>query len=300
MSVNNFKLSKEDFRFSIINASILTLFFIIVIYPLYYIVICSFSSGTAMVQNQVKFWPVGFNLDGYYAIFKYKMIITGYMNSIYYTFVGTIVNVIITIMAAYPLSRRDLKGRGVFTFIFAFTMIFNAGIIPNYMLVKDIGLLNSRWAIIIPGALSVWNMIITRTYFQNSVPDELLEAAQIDNCSNFKFLIRIVLPLSKSIIAVITLFYAISHWNAFFNAMIYLKDAEMFPLQLILRDILISNKTDSSMLQDIDMNDLIYKENIAQILRYSVIICASLPMLILYPLVQKYFVTGIMVGAIKG
>ena len=294
------KQSKEDLGFTIFNYVLLTIFLLIIFYPLYYIFICSFSSGIAIVKNQVKLWPVGFNLDGYKAIFKYNMLVTGFGNSIFYAVVGTFTNVVITILAAYPLSRKRVPGKNFIMFLFVFTMLFNGGLIPTYLLVKDLGLLYTRWAMIIPGAMSVWNMIITRTYFQTTIPDELLEASQLDGCSDIKFLMKIVLPLSKPIIAVITLFYAVGHWNAFFNALIYLNDTKMFPLQLVLRDILISNTTNSQMLTNLSMDDIVYKENLAQMLKYSVIVVSSVPMLILYPFIQKYFVQGLMVGAIKG
>lgn len=295
-------MSTADKSFKIINLILITIFLFIIFYPLYYILICSFSSGRAITSGVVRLYPVGFNLDAYKKIFEYEMLLTGFKNTIIYTFFGTIINVVVTIMAAYPLSRKDLPGKGVFTFLFAFTMWFGGGLIPTYLLYKNLGILNTRWVMIIPGALSVWNMVITRTYFQKSVPEELLESAKIDGCSDFKYLIKILLPLSKPIIAVITLYYAVGHWNSFFNALVYLNDTKLFPLQIVLRDILISNQMDLSISgsSSISVEDLAIKENLQQMLKYSVIVVSSIPMLILYPFIQKHFVSGIMVGSLKG
>ena len=216
----------------------------------------------------------------------------------FYMIVGTTVNVILTILAAYPLSRRDFYGRGIFMFLFVFTMMFNGGLIPNYLLVQDLGLLNSRWALIIPNALSVFNVIITMSFFKSTIPNELLESAQLDGCNDFKFLFKIVLPLSAPIIAVISLFYAVGHWNSYFGALIYLRDASLFPLQLILRDILVQNSVDPSMMGD--ATQLANKIGLQQLLKYSLIVVSSLPVLIAYPFVQRFFVKGVMIGSLKG
>jgi multiple sugar transport system permease protein/putative aldouronate transport system permease protein len=215
-------------------------------------------------------------------------------------FFGTIVNVIMTIMAAYPLSRPDFKARNIIMGLFAFTMFFGGGMIPTYILINKLGLINNRLVMIIPGALSVWNVIITRTYFQTTISNELLEAAQLDGCSDAKFIIKVVIPLSGAIIAVITLFYAVGHWNAFFNAFIYLNDKKLFPLQLILREVLVLSEIDVSMIAGVRMEEIEAREGIKELLKYSLIVAASAPVLCMYPFVQKYFVKGVMIGAIKG
>jgi multiple sugar transport system permease protein/putative aldouronate transport system permease protein len=208
-------------------------------------------------------------------------------------------NVAVTILAAYPLSRKGLSGRNLIMFLFVFTMLFNGGLIPTYLLVKDIGLLNTRWALIIPEAMSVFNMIVMRTYFQTSIPHELLEASQIDGCNDFRFVLKIVLPLSAPILAVITLFYAVEHWNEYFNALIYLNDERKYPLQLFLRQVLIQNSVDTSML-DLDIKQAKEMEGLKYLLKYGLIVVSSIPLILAYPFVQKHFVKGLMIGSLKG
>jgi putative aldouronate transport system permease protein len=292
------KESTGDRLFSIVNYLLLTAFLITVLYPLVYIVSASFSDATAVVSGQVWLWPVKPTLDGYRAVFNDREIVSGFLNSLFYTVVGTVVNVILTILAGYPLSRKDLFGRNVLTFLFVFTMLFSGGMIPTYLVVKDLGLLNTRWALIIPTALSAYNVIITRTYFQMNLPDELLEAAQIDGANDFTFLWRIVLPLSGPIIAVNALFYAVGHWNEFFNALIYLTDQSLFPLQLVLREILVQNQVDLSQITDVQK--YLEMQNLANLLKYALIVVSTVPVLVVYPFVQKHFVKGIMIGSLKG
>lgn len=287
-----------DRIFNLINYVILSLFFLIVLYPLVYILSASFSSSDAVISGKVWLWPVDPGLKGYKAVFEYKAIWTGFGNSLLYMVVGTVINVILTIIAAYPLSRKDFVFRNGIMFIFVFTIMFSGGIIPNYLLVKDLGLLDTRWAMILPSALSVFNVIITRTYFQTNIPHEMLEAAQVDGCTDWKFLFRIVLPLSGPIIAVITLFYAVGHWNSYFNALLYLKDRSLYPLQLVLRSILVQNQIDPSMVTSEE--DLVARQGLADLLKYSLIVVATVPVLIIYPFVQKHFVKGVMIGSIKG
>jgi putative aldouronate transport system permease protein len=287
-----------DRIFNAANYTVLCLFFIIVVYPLVYIVSASFSSTDAVITGKVWLWPVDPGFKGYEAVFSNKSIWTGFGNSLFYTVFGTAVNVILTLMAAYPLARKDFIGRNLIMFVFVFTIMFSGGLIPNYMLVKDLGLLDTRWALIIPSAINVFNVIITRTYFQTNIPNEMLEAAQVDGSSDWNFLTRIVLPLSGPIIAVISLFYAVSHWNAFFSALLYLKDRDLYPLQLVLRSILIQNQIDPSMVMNEE--DLVARQGLADLLKYALIVVASVPVLILYPFVQKHFVKGVMIGSIKG
>jgi len=298
--VNHLTNSKGDKVFLFFNNVFLTVVFLLVLYPLIYILSSSFSSTSAVIAGRVWLWPVDFSLRGYKAVFENAYIISGYTNSAIYMVAGTIVNVFMTILAAYPLSRKDFKARNFFMLIFAFTMWFSGGLIPSYILINSLGMINTRWVMIIPGAISVWNMIITRTYFESTISRELLEAAQIDGCNDFKFVTKIVLPLSGAIIAVITLFYAVGHWNAFFNAFIYLNEKKLFPLQLILREILVLSQIDISMISGIRMEEIEAREGIKELLKYSLIIVASVPVLILYPFVQRYFVKGVMIGSLKG
>jgi multiple sugar transport system permease protein/putative aldouronate transport system permease protein len=292
------KEAKIDQLFNAVNYIILTLFFLTVLYPLVYIVSASFSSTDAVVSGKVWLWPVDPGLKGYKAVFEYKAIWTGFANSIFYTILGTAINVILTIIAAYPLSRKDFIGRNVIMFVFVFTIMFSGGIIPNYLLVRDLGLLDTAWSMILPSALSVFNVIIARTYFQTTIPNEMLEAAQVDGCSDWKFLLKIVIPLSGPIIAVLTLFYAVAHWNSYFSALLYLKDRSLYPIQLVLRSILIQNQIDPSMVTSEE--DLVARQGLADLLKYSLIVVATTPMLLIYPFVQRHFVKGVMIGSIKG
>lgn len=287
-----------DRIFTITNYLILCLFLITVAYPLIYVVSASLSNPSAVISGRMWLWPVDFTLAGYRAVFENSRILTGFKNSAFYTLVGTFVSVTLTILAAYPLSRRDLTGRGPIMFLFLFTLLFGGGLIPTYLVVRETGLLNTRWALIIPGALSVYNMIITRTFFQATIPDELLEAAQLDGVSDFRFLLDVVLPLSMPIIAVNALFYAVAQWNQYFNALIYLTDQDLFPLQLILREILVQNQVDLSQISDIAR--LEQRQQLADLLKYSLIVVASLPVLVIYPFVQRHFVRGVLIGSLKG
>ncbi|CAG7638192.1 carbohydrate ABC transporter permease [Paenibacillus allorhizosphaerae] len=299
MSESNIPDTGRDRLFSVINYAVLILFTVTVLYPLVYIVSASFSDASAVAQGRVWLWPVGFTLDGYDAVFKNRLIWSGFRNSIFYTVAGTLINVVMTLLAAYPLARRDLFGKNVLMFLFVFTTMFSGGLIPSYLIVKDLGMLSSVWSLIIPGALGVWNMIITRTYFQTTIPTELLEAAQLDGCNDFQFVRKIVIPLSGPIIAVISLYYAVSHWNQYFNAMIYLKSPNLYPLQLVLRQILVQNQVDASMLGG-DVLEAARRENLRELLKYSLIVIATFPLLVVYPFVQKHFVKGVMIGSLKG
>jgi len=241
-----------DKIFDIVNYTGMILFLIIVAYPLYFILIGSFSDPLYIYNGEVILWPKGFTLLGYERIFSNNKILIGYKNTILYTVVGTCINVALTLTSGYALSRKDLKLRRFVMGMFAFTLLFNGGLIPTYLVVKKLGILYTFWAMVIPNALSIFNVMIARTYFESNIPTDMFEAAYIDGCGNLRFFFTIVLPLSETLIAVLVLFYAVSHWNAFFNALIYLNDEEMYPLQLILRNILIVNQaTDSSMLSDV-------------------------------------------------
>lgn len=300
MAESFYKDTKADKVFNVVNYAVLAVILAIVAYPLIFVLSASLSDPLAILQGRVRLWPVDFSLQGYGTILEHKGITTGYANSFFYMGVGTCVNVLCTIMVAYPLSRADLKLRKVFTLLIVFTMIFNAGLIPNYMLIRSLGLINTRAVLIIPTAISAWNVMVTITYFKSNIPKDLLEAARIDGCNDINFIIKIVLPLSKPILAVIGLFYAVTHWNTYFNAMIYLSDKSKFPLQIILRDILIQNQISADMAMGADAETLIIKENLTMLLKYSLIVVSSIPLMLLYPFVQKYFVRGVMVGSVKG
>jgi len=296
-NLNKVRESGVDRLFSFANYLILLVVTIIILLPLIYIVSASFSSPQAVISGKVTLWPVDFSLEGYRAIFEHQRIWVGFGNSLFYTVFGTLFNVVMTIIAAYPLSRDDLIGRRFFTLLFVFTMLFSGGLIPTYMVVRDLGLLNTRWAMILPSGIAIFNLLITITFFRTTIPPELIEAAHIDGADDFRTFFRIVLPLSRPIIAVLALFYAVSHWNSYFSALIYLKDQNLFPLQLILREILIMNSVSASMLVDIE--DLVAREGLRELLKYSLIIVASLPVLIIYPFVQRHFVKGMMIGSVK-
>lgn len=294
-----YKESRQDRIFTVFNYIFLILLFVAILYPLVYVVSSSFSDSQAVVSGKVWLWPVNPTLDGYAAVFQYKLVGSGFLNSVIYTVLGTVINIVFTVLAAYPLSRRDFFGKNIFMILFMFTTMFSGGLIPTYLLIKDLGMLNSIWAMILPGALSVWNVIITRTYFQMTIPDELLEASQMDGCSDFRFVWKMVLPLSGPIIAVITLYYAAANWNQYFSALIYLKDQSLYPLQLVLKDILISNEVDMTMMSG-SPEDAAKREAMRVLLKYSLIVITSLPLLIVYPFIQKYFVKGVMIGSLKG
>jgi len=273
------------------------LIFVIVLYPLIFVVSASFSDPLSVMNGKMWLWPVGFTLDAYKEVLNYDSVWIGYKNSLIYTTVGTLFNIMLTTLAAYPLSRRDLPGRNVFMFLITFTMFFHGGLIPTYLVVRDLELVNTMWALIIPNAIATYNLIVMRTYFQTSIPWELQEASLIDGCSNTRLLIKIILPLSKPIIAVMVLFYAVSHWNAYFNALIYLRDEDLYPLQLVLREILIVNQSMDGAGGDFGMTE---KLLLGESIKYALIIVASIPVLIMYPFVQRHFVKGVMIGSIKG
>lgn len=292
------KWSSSDRVFYAIVTVFLAFMGLIVLYPLIYVLSCSFSTPESVMAGDVVLFPTDFSLEGYKAVFRTNKVLLGFRNSAFYTVVGTIINLFMTVICAYPMSRKDMPGQSPIMMLFTFTMIFGGGMIPNYLLVKDLHMLNTIWALLIPGAIAVYNMIITRTFFQSSIPGELLEASQIDGCSDIKYLTNVVMPLSKSIIAVITLYYAVAHWNAYFNAFMYLSNDKLYPLQIFLRDILIASKVDAEMIVDDMANAPTF--GIEYILKYSLIVVATVPMLIIYPFVQKHFVKGVMIGAVKG
>ena len=297
-NLNKVKTSADDkFLYTITNFC-LCILLVLVAYPLIFMLSSSFSSGRAVSSGRVILWPVEPSIEGYRAIFSYRAVLTGYRNTIFYTLVGTSVNVSMTLIAAYPLSRRTFHARKFYMTLFVITMFFSGGLIPSYILIVQLGLVNSMWAIILPGSISTFNMIITRTFFLSTIPTDLIDASQIDGCNDFRFFFVILLPLSKAIIAVIVLFYGIAHWNSWFPAMLYLRNPDMRPLQLVLRDILIAVQIDRSQIDDPELLErLLY---IADLMRYSLIIVATVPVIAIYPFIQKYFIRGVMIGSIKG
>lgn len=274
---------------------------LITLYPLIYCVSASFSDPIRVMAGELKLLPLGFTLEGYQIILDYDPIWIGYRNSLFYTIVGTSINMMLTIPCAYALSRKDLDGRNILTLIFSFTMFFSGGMIPSYLLMRNLGMINTVWAVLMPGAVSMWNCIIARTYFQGSISFEMQESAMLDGCSNVKLLLHIILPLSKPMMAVIALYYAVGHWNSYFNALIYLNNLDLYPLQLFLRNILITDQMMDMLGADSDAAQAIMRRiQLKESMKFGIIIISSLPMLLLYPFLQKYFVKGVMIGAIKG
>lgn len=297
MSRKRIKETKGDRIFDFVNCTVAALALLVIAYPVWVVIISSFSDPYALMAGKVWIIPEGFNLDGYTAVFRDERIWTGLTNSLIYTVFGTLVNMIVTVLAAYPLSRKDFSIQGPISMVFAFTMWFSGGLIPTYLLIQNMGLFNSRLVMIIPTAMSVWNMIIIRTYFQSNVGGEILESAKIDGCDDFRFLWKIAIPLSKPSLAVICLYYMVSNWNIFMNAYLYLSKEELYPIQIVLREILLlgqsASTTSNAMLEG-------QSQITNELIKYSVVIIASLPMILVYPVVQKYFVKGIMVGSVKG
>ena len=277
---------------------LLALVLVIILYPLYFVLIASFSDPLEVIAGNVSFLPVRANLESYRLVFKNSQVMTGYRNTILYTLAGTSLNILMSICAAYPLSRRDMPFRGFFMFLFVFTMFFGGGLIPTYLLVNNLHMVNTVWSLLIPGAMSVYNMIITRTFFMNSIPQELLEASQIDGCSDARYFFSILLPLSQAVISVISLYYAVGHWNAYFNALIYIRKTELQPLQLILRNILLATRVSLNEFEDPDL--LEGKIGLEYLLKYALIVVSSAPIIALYPFVQKFFMKGVMLGSVKG
>jgi multiple sugar transport system permease protein/putative aldouronate transport system permease protein len=301
-------IGKSDRAFYLVNGFLLILFFLLVLLPILTVFANAFSNSNAVAGGKVTFWPLirhadgsyglGVTLDGFQAVFRNNKVLNGYWNTITYTVLGTSLNLFLTILAAYPLSRDDLPGRNWVMMLFAFTMLFNGGMIPNFILIKDLGIYNTLWAMVLPMGINVYNMVICRTFFKNSIPKELLEASQLDGCTDARFVWSIVLPLSKAIIAVIALYYGVFHWNAYFNAFLYLTRQDLYPLQIVLKEILISSVVSPEMLEGAQSGSV--DVNMIHLLRYSLIVVACLPIWCVYPFLQKYFVQGVMIGSVKG
>ena len=304
MKTSHVKENFQDQIFLIVVYAFIFLMFIAVLYPILFVFSASFSDPFLVSTGKVILLPRGFTFSGYEQLSKYTEIWLGYANSIFYTTIGTVLNLIVTLSAGYALSRRDLPGKNVIMGVFVFTMYFSGGLIPGYLNVRSFGLLNTRTVMLIGGLMSVYNMIVCRTFFRNTIPWELHEASVIDGASDFTIFLRIIIPLSKPVIAVMALYYGVGHWNSYFSAMIYLRDRVKFPLQLFLREILMQSRILADVMVDASNPEafqaMMAMQNTANLLKYCVIIVSSLPMLMLYPVLQKYFEKGILIGSIKG
>lgn len=294
------KDTAADRIFNIVNVTLLGIIALVVLYPLYFILVASVTDPHIVNSGRILLYPVKFYAKGYEKIFAYASIWTGYKNSLIYMVLGTTVNMCVTIPSAYALSRKDFVGRGILLKIFAFTMFFSGGMIPSYIINTSLGLRGNIWSMILPGALSVWNMMIARTFFESSLPGELLDAAHIDGCSDFRFFFQMALPLSKAMLAVITLYYAVGHWNGYFHALIYLNKESQFPLQLVLRNLLIVNQVSEMAGSGADLLDTAERLKVVEQLKYGIIVVASVPLLVLYPFLQRFFTKGVLIGSIKG
>jgi len=297
------KESKTDRIFLAIIYAMLIFALVIVAYPLIYIASASVSDPSVVNSGEMWLWPKEVTFEGYTTILRNKDIWRGYINTVVYTVVGTSVNLFVTIPAGYVLSRKDFPLKGIFTRMMVITMFISGGMIPSYILVNNLGLTNSMWALILPGAASVYNIVVTRTFFQSSIPDELTEAAIMDGASNFKIFSAVVLPLSKPIVAVMALFYGVGHWNQYFEALLYIDDRSKYPLQMVLREILVLqdlSSNPSTMMSEATAEYLNQQQNLSAIIKYGVMIVATLPIIMVYPFLQKYFVKGVMLGSLKG
>ncbi len=293
---------RSDVTYDTILFILLSLVFLVVAYPLYFVIISSVSDPIAVSNGEVTFYPIGFTLDGYREVFKTNTVVRGFLNSLLYTVCGVCVNLLVTLPTGYALSRRDFALKKFVTFFYMLTMFIGGGMMPTYLIVKQTGLLNTMWALIIPGAMGVYNMIVAKTFFTTNIPAELMEAAKLDGCGNTRFFFYIVMPLSGAITAILVLYYGQGHWNSYFSALLYISDREKWPLQLELRNILLLNT--NTMVKEFITEEMrkeqARREALANMMKYSLIIISSIPMLIIYPFVQKHFVKGVMIGSVKG
>ncbi|MBW4083715.1 carbohydrate ABC transporter permease [Paenibacillus sp. S150] len=302
--VTAMKESRGDKLFLISTYIYLCLALVAVLYPLIYILSASISSPQAVNSGAMWLFPKDVTLDGYKLVFENPKIWNGYLNTIIYTVAGTLLNLAVTLPASYALSRSDFVGRQLFMVFILFTMFFSGGLVPTYLLVKNLGLINSMGALILPVAASVWNIVVARTFFQTTIPKELQEAAHIDGCTNLKLFIRIILPLSAPIVAVMALFYGVGHWNSYFPSLIYLNDEAKYPLQMVLRQILVlqemSAETTGAAINGEVAMAMNNKAETASLIKYGVIVVSTLPIVAVYPFLQRYFVQGVMIGSVKG
>ena len=294
------RLSKGDRIMDTGINIVMFLLFLVVLYPLIYVVSSSFSSGDAVFNGKVILWPVDFSTYGYEIVLKFPKVWVGYKNTIINTVLGTIMNVFTTTLVAYPLSRKEFQGKGFYMFIFMFTMWFGGGLVPTYILMSNLGLVNNRLAVLLSGLVSISNMVVMRSFFRSSIPADLHDAARVDGISDIGYLVKIVLPLSKAIFSVVTLYYAVAHWNSYFTAMIYLMDPSMLTLQQVLKDLLAQSNPSLEDVQGLTAEEIADMQYSADLMKYSLIVVSSAPILCAYPFVQKYFEKGVMIGAVKG
>lgn len=293
------RVGLSDKKFNLLNNIFLTAIVVVIVYPLIFVISASISDPVAVSSGKMWLWPVDITFDGYKKIMKDASIWLGYRNTIVYTFVGTVIHLFVLLPAAYALSRKELMGRKYILWIILFTMMFSGGIIPSFLVVKSLGMLDTIWALVIPGAVGAWSILVARAFFQQSIPDQLVEAAKIDGASDFHMFLRIVLPLSLPIVAVMSLFHAVNLWNQYFSALIYLSDRDKYPLQLILREILVVNQMQLGEGSGEQTESLIEQVRTGGLIKYAVIIVSSLPLLIAYPFLQRFFVQGVLIGSVK-
>ena len=293
------KLTPIDRAFYVVVDIYLAICGVIVLLPLLHVLAQSLSDPMMVLSGRVSFWPLNPTLDIYQQVLKSQSIMTGFVNTLFYAGAGTCLNLFMTVICAYPLARKGLWGRKFLVFLFTFTMMFGGGMIPTYLVIKQLGLINTRAVMILPGAITVWNMIMCRTYFMSSIPEELYESASLDGASDIRMLWSIVVPLSTPILAVMVLFYAVGHWNSYFDAMIYLNSPELYNIQLVLRNAInnVKSITDNAAS---DMTNMVKNEANAEAIKYVLIVITMIPVMLIYPFVQKYFIKGIMIGSIKG
>lgn len=296
---SNEKVSLSDKGFDVLNKIFLTFIVILIVYPLVFVISASISDPLAVSSGKMWLWPVDITFEGYRKILQNDSIWLGYRNTILYTAVGTLLHLFVLLPCAYALSRKELMGSKYILWFVLFTMMFSGGLIPTYLVIKNLGMFDTIWAIVIPGVVGAWSILVARTFFQSSIPDQLVEAAKIDGASDFYMFIKIVLPLSLPIIAVMALFHAVGLWNQYFNALIYLSDRDKYPLQLILREILVVNQAQLGEGSGEQTESLIQQVRTGGLIKYAVIIISSLPLLIVYPFLQRFFVQGVLIGSIK-
>lgn len=294
--------SRSDKVFDAVLLVVLTLILLITLYPVYFVLISSFSDPVAVAGGDVTFWPVGFTLEGYQTVLKDSAIVRGFLNSVVYTVVGVLVNLFLTLPTAYALSRRDFPARKPILVFYMITMFVSGGMMPTYLVVQQTGLLDTMWALILPGAVNVYNLLTARAFFRAGIPEELLEAARIDGCNNTRFFLQVALPLSGALVAIMVLYYGVAHWNSYFNALLYISDQNKWPLQMQLRSVLLQNSWNAAAtgFTPEQLAERQRLEALAEMMKYSLIVLSCLPMMIAYPFVQKHLVKGVMLGAIKG
>ena len=305
LSLSAVRRNSGDKIYDTVIFVILTLIFISVAYPLYFIIISSISDPVKVSSGQVIFFPQGFTADGYKTVFETNTVMRGFLNSLWYSALGVFISLAVTLPTAYALSRNDFFGRKIISIFYIITMFVSGGLIPTYMVIRNMGMMDTVWALVVPGALGVYNVMVARTFFQANIPPELLDAARIDGCNDTRFFISIVLPLSGAIIAILVLWVGVGHWNSYFSALIYISTPGKQPLQIVLRDILIQNTEN---IQGVNlaamtaeaMRERARAEALKEMMKYSLIVIANLPVMLLYPFIQKHFVKGVTVGSLKG